>query len=254
MARARFPRAEHEGQGTEPALVAEKKGVYNDVGAKGKAKGKGTFAGQCYFCGEWGHPQSRCKYKDEYVETMRTKGGSKGTGSAWSVEVGEDDTSNKQLGAFEGNGASASWRMLGNLEEDEMWITCDSGASENRMVPQCPIVLSHGSLKGDSHVAANGTVMPNIGENRVKVYTTDGGKCELHMQVTDVRRPLMSVSKICDAGHEVIFTKSGGKIVHTATGQITKFDRMDDVYRMCVRLPGPDVYRNNSSDFSRQEM
>ena len=64
----------------------------------------------------------------------------------------------------------------------------------------------------------------------------------------------MSVTKICDAGHEVIFTKRGGKNVDTASGQITKFDRMDDVYRRCVRLPGRHVYRNNCTDFSRQEM
>ena len=98
-----------------------------------------------------------------------------------------------QLGALEGNGASASWRMLGNLElihvdiekKDEKWITIDSGASENvigpRMVPQCPIVPSHGRLKSVSYVAANGTVMPNIGEKRVKAFTTDGRKCELHL-------------------------------------------------------------------------
>ena len=78
---------QHSWQGT---------GVYNDVGAKGKAKRKGTFAGQCYLCGEWCHSQSRCKYKDEYTETLRKKGGSKGARSAWSVEVHEDDSSNKQ--------------------------------------------------------------------------------------------------------------------------------------------------------------
>ena len=37
----------------------------------------------------------------------------------------------------------------------------------------------------------------------------EGHKCALKMQVTDVRKPLMSVSKICDAGHKVTFTKDG---------------------------------------------
>ena len=50
------------------------------------------------------------------METLRTKGGSKGTSSAWSVEVDEEDSSNKQLGALEGTGANASWRMLGNVQ------------------------------------------------------------------------------------------------------------------------------------------
>ena len=76
---------------------------------------------------------------------MRTKGGSKGHRFCMECRGGRG-----QLGALEGNGASASWRMLGNLElihvdfekEDEMWITIDSGASENvigpRMVPPIP--------------------------------------------------------------------------------------------------------------------
>ena len=62
----------------------------------------------------------------------------------------------------------------------------------------------------------------------------------------------MCMSKICDAGREVTFTKSGREIVHFATGQVTKTVHMDDVYRMC-RLFGHDVYQGHCSDFSRQE-
>ena len=41
----------------------------------------------------------------------------------------------------------------------------------------------------------------------------------------------MSVSKICDAGHEVKFTKDGGQIVHMETGHV-------EVRRMfCLRMP-----------------
>ena len=43
---------------------------------KGKGKGKGGgFQGNCLWCGEWGHSQSRCRHKDEYMnEIRRTKG------------------------------------------------------------------------------------------------------------------------------------------------------------------------------------
>ena len=71
------------------------------------------------------------------------------------------------------------------------------------------------------------------------------------MQVTDVREALVSVSKICDAGHEVVFNKIGGKIIHLESGQITKFDRVDDVYRLHVRLSGPKAYNEVSSVFAR---
>ena len=76
--------------------------------------------------------------------------------------------------------------------------------------------------------------MPNRGEKDVKVTTEEGHRCVLKMQVTDVQKPLMSVARICDAGHKVTFTEAGGIIEHEATGQRTKFQRVDNVYRLKV--------------------
>ena len=123
----------------------------------------------------------------------------------------------------------------------ELTITIDSGASENvigpSMVPSFPVVKSEGSKEGVKYVTANGTVMPNRGEQHVHVVTKEGHKCMLNMQVTDVKKPLMSVARICDAGHEVVFTAGGGMIKHVKTGQVTKFNRVDNVYRLKVDLP-----------------
>ena len=52
--------------------------------------------------------------------------------------------------------------------------------------------------------------MPNRGEKDVKVTTEEGHRCVLKMQVTDVQKPLMSVARICGAGHKVTFTEAGG--------------------------------------------
>ena len=89
--------------------------------------------------------------------------------------------------------------------------------------------------------------MPNQGEQQVRVKTREGHLCELKMQVTNVRKPLMSVSKICDAG----------EIVDDRMGQVTRFNRVDDVYRLVVELPETDVYedlREPTTGFSRQAM
>jgi hypothetical protein len=124
--------------------------------------------------------------------------------------------------------------------EREMTITIDSGASENvigpSMLPTVPVVESEGSKEGVMYVTANGTVMPNRGEQHIHVTTQEGHKCMLNMQVTDVKKPLMSVARICDAGHEVTFSSSGGMIKHMKTGQVTRFDRVDNVYRLKVGL------------------
>ena len=90
--------------------------------------------------------------------------------------------------------------------------------------------------------------MPNRGEKDVKVTTEEGHRCVLKMQVTDVQKPLMSVARICDAGHKGSFTKAGGIIEHEATGQRTKFQRVDNVYRLKVGVA------EEKSVFRRQGM
>ena len=107
-------------------------------------------------------------------------------------------------------------KEINGMEDNrrKLVLTIDSGASENvighSVVPGCPTRPSAGSRAGVSYVAANGMQMPNRGEKRVRVRTKEGCCCELKMQVTDVRKPLMSVSKICDAGHRVTFWSTGG--------------------------------------------
>ena len=66
------------------------------------------------------------------------------------------------------------------------------------------------------------------------------------MQVTDVQTPLMSVSRVCDEGHRVVFTRDGGYIEHEESGQKTEFMRVDNVYRLNVEVAQADA------DFSRR--
>ena len=302
---------------------------------KGKGKGGGGFQGTCFFCGEFGHSQSRCKEKDKYMEGVREKGGGKGGGAAWNVEEAEEERARRDLSTLE----QTPWRTLCSMEHEAPWtvvmkgnrwgnnntkpkelfgmetmktetkktenkktenkktenkktenkktetkkaetkktenkkekelnaldnhsrtlvLTIDSGASENvigqHVVPECPTRPSAGSRAGVTYVAANGMQMPNRGEKRVKVKTKEGCCCELKMQVTDVRKPLMSVSKICDAGHQVTFTSAGGEIMEIGTGKVTRFDRVDDVYRLEVELPEATVYGGGWAEgFSRQD-
>jgi hypothetical protein len=126
---------------------------------------------------------------------------------------------------------------------EELTITIDSGASENviseAFAPQVPVRASQGSREGLKYVAANGSMMPNRGEKHIHVRTSEGHKCLLNMQVTDVKKPLMSVARICDAGHEVHFTKDGGYIEHVESGQLTSFNREDNVYRLHVAVSEP---------------
>ena len=129
---------------------------------------------------------------------------------------------------------------------DQMELTIDSGAGENvmpgYMAPHTPVTESKET--GVMYTAANGDMMPNRGCKRVKVATHEGQLRTMNMQITDVNRALMSVAKICDAGHTVTFNHNGGVIRNNQSGEETKFRRENNVYRMTVKL--------NEQGFARQ--
>ncbi len=150
--------------------------------------------------------------------------------------------------------------FIGNLEEErveinafddsEHWmqetgmekisLTIDSGAAETvcneEMAKDYMAQESEGSKKGVKYVAAGGKELANQGEKKVKIITNEGAKCMIKFQVAGVRKPLVSVSRICDEGHEVTFTKDGGHIRHLETNQLTKFVRKNGVYVMDVHV------------------
>lgn len=94
------------------------------------------------------------------------------------------------------------------------WIIVDSGLAENvvsePIVVHIPAVPSRGSTEGVRYPAANGTSMPKRVEQAVRIITDECHRCMVEMQVICVKRPLMSVSRICDAGHSATSTKVGG--------------------------------------------
>ena len=73
---------------------------------KGKGKG-GGFQGSCHWCGEWGHSQSRCRQKDEYMDGIRRSKGQEKGGHYQTHHV-EEDANARELETLENSG----WRTL----------------------------------------------------------------------------------------------------------------------------------------------
>ena len=119
-------------------------------------------------------------------------------------------------------------------------VTVDSGAAENvipkHMAPRTPVEPSDEQAAGVVYSAANGSIMPNRGKKSVPVITREGQSRQMNMQITDVNKALMSVAKVCDAGHMVVFTKQGGVIKNNKSGEETAFRRENNVYRLTVQL------------------
>ena len=76
--------------------------------------------------------------------------------------------------------------------------------------------------------------MNNKGGKDGKVRSEEEHKSVLKTPVRRVQKSLMSLSRICDAGHRVVFLKDGGYIEHERTGQRTEFAREDKVYLLKV--------------------
>ena len=72
------------------------------------------------------------------------------------------------------------------------------------------------------------------------VETEEGVPCMVDFQIADVSKPLMSVGKICDQGHEVVFRRDGGVIRSLYDGTETRFARDKGLYMLNIWSPLPD--------------
>ena len=66
---------------------------------------------------------------------------------------------------------------------------------------------------------ADGTLMPNRGEKKVLLESDEGVAKNLTVQVTDVNKALLSVSKIVRNGHRVVFEQGSSYIEDLSTGE-----------------------------------
>ena len=99
-------------------------------------------------------------------------------------------------------------------------------------VPGHPIREGLAKKRGQSYRAANGGIIENEGEWNLKVQTIEGTNCAITMQVAEVKKPLLSVIKLCRKGNEVTFREDGGEIKNIKTGRKMKFYVENGTYKM----------------------
>ena len=71
---------------------------------------------------------------------------------------------------------------------------------------------SDGSRRGQTYLSVSGNRLPNLGEKKLEVTTSDGQAATATYQVADVTRALCAVSRICDKGNTVTFQAEGGSL------------------------------------------
>jgi hypothetical protein len=128
---------------------------------------------------------------------------------------------------------------LMSLDKKKIKFTVDSGAAETVCkktdATDFPTIYG-GSESLTKYIMPNGEIVGNDGEKHLKVKIAEGERFIARTQLTDVRKPLMSVSKVCDEGNIVVFKQNGGCIQSEKTGKKTSFSREGNVYALEMDL------------------
>ena len=116
----------------------------------------------------------------------------------------------------------------------------DSGAEESVTPPGVfgtKVLPSSMSEKGQTYSAANGAPIRNLGRTAVKFQDQDSRTSALRFEVAEVTQPLVSVAGLCDAGHVVIFTKTGGFIHSLTSKKKVRIARANNTYVLDMGVP-----------------
>ena len=164
---------------------------------------------------------------------------------------------------LDAEGVELNAAALGASEEDEFLdvyveAAADSGAGEHVLAesdaPAYAIEESPGSKLGQNFIGAGGHRMPNKGQVRLSMRADNGKKgrdVKTTFQVAKVTRPLMSVSKICDAGMSMRFTAALAIVEDKNGKEVMRFRRQGGLYIARMKLRNPN-YKPKTQPFTGQ--
>ena len=100
---------------------------------------------------------------------------------------------------------------------ERITLIVDSGASETVVPPSvCRAAeCRHSSKVGIEYECADGGVVKNLGEKVCDMRTGEDDPSGMAMafQVVDVSKALLSVHRVCEQGHDVVFSKLKGDYI-----------------------------------------
>ena len=141
--------------------------------------------------------------------------------------------------------------MLAPLEnEPETYTTqaiLDSGATDHvasrHELPGYTVKPSARSQAGIHYTGASGHEIANEGEVDVEMGMPGGSgekvKCGNTFQIAKVCRPLLSVSKICASGLDVLYRKDEALILNEDHFVVSKFKKKNGLYVADIEIPNP---------------
>ena len=172
----------------------------------------------------WARPRTRTELRNRFSPLAEEEPES----------VAEEPPNNMSNGNLDvGVVAKMCERMAGK-------ITVDSGAAESVMpadfMVDLPMQASPPDKQGARYIAANGSVMTNVGQKKLLFQTNQGTINAITFQATGVRKPLAAVSRIVENGNRVVFSPEGSFIEHIGTGKRIDLEREAGTYVMNVKF------------------
>ena len=148
-------------------------------------------------------------------------------------------------------GTFVDGQVLTNQQEwidVEFEVALDSGCTDHVCAdvdaPGYDLEESPGSRRGQCFIIGDGGSLPNKGQKRLNLETTDDGKVSINsvFQIARVARPLMSVGRICDLGNNILFGKDKATVTAPNGEEIFSFVRENGglyVARLKLKRPKP---------------
>ena len=133
----------------------------------------------------------------------------------------------------------ASTNALMPITNEEEWeeieLCADTGACDNVMPKEMgkhiPILASLMSKAGGKYECANAANIANLGERRCLLWADNSsGPKGIVIQVADVHKPLLSLSRCADMGFESRFGKYAGALIDSSTGEWIPLLRKGNLY------------------------
>ena len=93
-------------------------------------------------------------------------------------------------------------------------------------------------------MAANGEEIPNYGQVKIPAITREKTVRGITFQAAGVSKGLLSVEKMNECGHVVIFDGDASFIVSKRTGEVNQLRRQDGNFMLDLWIPPPEVAQN----------
>ena len=126
-------------------------------------------------------------------------------------------------------------------------VAVDSGACDNVIDPKDVglyeeyVKDTEASRNQENFLAANGEEIPNYGEVKVPIITRERTLRGITFQAAGVAKGLLSVEKMNESGHVVVFDGDDSYVVNKWTGEMNQLRRQDGNFMLDIWIPPPET-------------